>query len=57
MIPNYSKPDDWEKFNTLGVTQFGQIQLAIYVHWSTRLCGTTITILNAKRLIKNNTNT
>ena len=25
MIPNYSKPDDWEKFNALGVTQYGQM--------------------------------
>ena len=59
MIPNYSKPDDWEKFNALGVTQFGQMTAGSFMYIGPQgiVHGTTITILNAKRLIKNNTNT
>ena len=32
MIPNYSKPDDWEKFNALGVTQYGQMTAGSYMY-------------------------
>ena len=58
MIPNYSKPDDWEKFNALGVTQFGQMTAGSFMYIGPQgiVHGTTITILNAKRLIKKNHN-
>lgn len=51
MIPNYSKPDDWEKFNALGVTQFGQMTAGSYMYIGPQgiVHGTTITILNAGR--------
>ena len=54
MIPNYSKPDDWEKFNALGVTQYGQNDgRKLYVYRSSGIVhGTTITVLNAFRKIK-----
>ena len=32
MIPNYSKPDDWEKFNALGVTQYGQMTAGSFMY-------------------------
>ena len=53
MIPNYSKPDDWEKFNALGVTQFGQMTAGSYMYIGPQgiVHGTTITILNAGRKI------
>ena len=53
MIPNYSKPDDWEKFNALGVTQFGQMTAGSYMYIGPQgiVHGTTITILNAARKI------
>ncbi|HEY3403324.1 MAG TPA: urocanate hydratase [Ohtaekwangia sp.] len=53
MIPNYSKPDDWEKFNALGVTQYGQMTAGSYMYIGPQgiVHGTTITILNAGRLI------
>ena len=53
MIPNYSKPDDWEKFNALGVTQFGQMTAGSYMYIGPQgiVHGTTITILNAFRKI------
>ena len=56
MIPNYSKPDDWEKFNALGVTQYGQMTAGSFMYIGPQgiVHGTTITILNAKRLINNN---
>ena len=56
MIPNYSKPDDWEKFNTLGVTQFGQMTAGSYMYIGPQgiVHGTTITVLNAFRKIKKN---
>ena len=39
MIPNYSKPDDWEKLNALGVTQYGQMTAGVlHVHWPSRNC-------------------
>jgi urocanate hydratase len=53
MIPNYSKQDDWEKFNALGVTQYGQMTAGSYMYIGPQgiVHGTTITILNAGRLI------
>ena len=53
MIPNYSKPDDWEKFNALGVTQYGQMTAGSYMYIGPQgiVHGTTITILNAGRMI------
>ncbi len=51
MIPNYSKPDDWEKFNALGVTQYGQMTAGSYMYIGPQgiVHGTTITIMNAAR--------
>ncbi len=53
MIPNYSKPNDWEKFNALGVTQYGQMTAGSYMYIGPQgiVHGTTITVLNAKRKI------
>ena len=53
MIPNYSKPDDWEKYNALGVTQFGQMTAGSYMYIGPQgiVHGTTITVLNASRKI------
>ena len=53
MIPNYSKPDDWEKFNALGVTQFGQMTAGSFMYIGPQgiVHGTTITVLNAARKI------
>lgn len=53
MIPNYSKPDDWEKYNALGVTQYGQMTAGSYMYIGPQgiVHGTTITILNAGRKI------
>ena len=53
MIPNYSKQDDWEKFNALGVTQFGQMTAGSYMYIGPQgiVHGTTITLLNACRKI------
>jgi urocanate hydratase len=53
MIPNYSKPDDWEKFNALGVTQYGQMTAGSYMYIGPQgiVHGTTITVLNAARMI------
>ena len=55
MIPNYSKQDDWEKFNALGVTQFGQMTAGSYMYIGPQgiVHGTTITLLNACRMIDN----
>ena len=52
MIPNYSKPDDWERYNALGVTQYGQMTAGSYMYIGPQgiVHGTTITVLNAKRL-------
>jgi urocanate hydratase len=51
MIPNYSSQDDWEKFNALGVTQYGQMTAGSYMYIGPQgiVHGTTITILNAGR--------
>jgi urocanate hydratase len=56
MIPNYSKPDDWEKFNALGVTQYGQMTAGSYMYIGPQgiVHGTTITVLNAGRKIAKN---
>ncbi len=53
MIPNYSKHDDWEKFNALGVTQYGQMTAGSYMYIGPQgiVHGTNITILNAGRKI------
>ena len=54
VIPNYSKPDDWEKFNALGVSQYGQMTAGSYMYIGPQgiVHGTTITVLNAFRKIK-----
>ena len=56
MIPNYSKPDDWEKYNALGVTQYGQMTAGSYMYIGPQgiVHGTTITVLNAGRKISKN---
>ncbi len=56
MIPNYSQPDDWEKFNALGVTQYGQMTAGSYMYIGPQgiVHGTTITVLNAGRKISKN---
>ena len=53
MIPNYSKPDDWERFNALGVTQYGQMTAGSFMYIGPQgiVHGTTITVLNAGRKI------
>ena len=58
MIPNYSKPDDWEKFNALGVTQYGQMTAGSFMYIGPQgiVHGTTITILNAGRKFSGNKN-
>ena len=58
MIPNYSKPDDWEKFNALGVTQYGQMTAGSFMYIGPQgiVHGTTITILNAARKIDQKSN-
>jgi urocanate hydratase len=54
MIPNYSKPDDWEKYNALGVTQYGQMTAGSFMYIGPQgiVHGTTITVMNAARMIK-----
>lgn len=54
VIPNYSKPDDWEKFNALGVSQYGQMTAGSYMYIGPQgiVHGTTITVLNGFRKIK-----
>jgi urocanate hydratase len=53
MIPNYSQPNDWEKFNALGVTQYGQMTAGSYMYIGPQgiVHGTTITVLNGFRKI------
>lgn len=53
MIPNYSQPDDWEKFNALGVTSYGQMTAGSYMYIGPQgiVHGTTITVMNAFRKI------
>ena len=52
VIPNYSKPDDWERFNALGVSQYGQMTAGSYMYIGPQgiVHGTTITVLNAGRI-------
>ena len=52
MIPNYSKKDDWERYNALGVTQYGQMTAGSYMYIGPQgiVHGTTITVLNAARM-------
>ncbi len=56
VIPNYSSQDHWEKFNALGVTQFGQMTAGSYMYIGPQgiVHGTTITVLNAIRKIAKN---
>jgi len=53
VIPNYSRPDDWEKFNALGVSQYGQMTAGSYMYIGPQgiVHGTTITVMNAARKI------
>jgi len=55
MIPNYSNPEDLTKFNALGVTQYGQMTAGSFMYIGPQgiVHGTTITILNASRMLKN----
>ncbi|WP_310991379.1 urocanate hydratase [Aequorivita marina] len=57
MIPNYSSQDDWEKFNALGVTQYGQMTAGSYMYIGPQgiVHGTTITVLNGFRKIEKET--
>lgn len=52
MIPNYSSKDDWEKFNALGVTQYGQMTAGSFMYIGPQgiVHGTTITVMNAGRM-------
>ena len=56
VIPNYSKSDDWEKMNALGVSQYGQMTAGSYMYIGPQgiVHGTTITVLNGFRKIKKN---
>lgn len=56
VIPNYSKPDDWERFNALGVSQYGQMTAGSYMYIGPQgiVHGTAITVLNAGRKIAKN---
>jgi urocanate hydratase len=58
MIPNYSQPDDWEKFNALGVTQYGQMTAGSFMYIGPQgiVHGTTITVMNAFRKVLNKGN-
>jgi len=53
VIPNYSKQDDWERFNALGVSQYGQMTAGSYMYIGPQgiVHGTTITVLNASRML------
>lgn len=55
VIPNYSKPDDWEKMNALGVSQYGQMTAGSYMYIGPQgiVHGTTITVMNGCRKIDN----
>ncbi len=54
MIPNYSTPDDWERYNALGVTQYGQMTAGSFMYIGPQgiVHGTTITVLNAARRLQ-----
>jgi len=51
VVPNYSRPDDWERFNAMGVSQYGQMTAGSYMYIGPQgiVHGTTITVLNAAR--------
>ena len=53
VIPNYSKPDDWERFNALGVSQYGQMTAGSYMYIGPQgiVHGTTITVMNVARKV------
>jgi urocanate hydratase len=57
VIPNYSSPDHWEKFNALGVSQYGQMTAGSYMYIGPQgiVHGTTITVLNAGRMLQDGT--
>ncbi len=52
MIPNYSKPEDWDRYNALGVTQYGQMTAGSFMYIGPQgiVHGTTITVMNAARI-------
>ncbi|MGV9012980.1 MAG: urocanate hydratase [Flavobacteriales bacterium] len=54
VIPNYSQPDDWERMNAMGVSQYGQMTAGSYMYIGPQgiVHGTTITVLNACRMLK-----
>ncbi len=54
VIPNYSKPDDWERMNAMGVSQYGQMTAGSYMYIGPQgiVHGTTITVLNAARSLR-----
>lgn len=54
VIPNYSKPDDWERMNAMGVSQYGQMTAGSYMYIGPQgiVHGTTITVLNAARSMR-----
>ncbi len=54
VIPNYSRPDDWERMNALGVSQYGQMTAGSYMYIGPQgiVHGTTITVLNAARAMR-----
>lgn len=54
VIPNYSKPDDWERMNAMGVSQYGQMTAGSYMYIGPQgiVHGTTITVLNAARALR-----
>ena len=54
VVPNYSKPDDWERMNAMGVSQYGQMTAGSYMYIGPQgiVHGTTITVLNAARKIR-----
>jgi urocanate hydratase len=57
MIPNHSSPDDWEKYNALGVTQYGQMTAGSFMYIGPQgiVHGTTITLMNAfRKILKEN---
>ncbi|MCF8402039.1 MAG: urocanate hydratase, partial [Bacteroidales bacterium] len=56
VVPNYSKPDDWERFNALGVSQYGQMTAGSFMYIGPQgiVHGTTITVMNAGRIIQKN---
>ena len=54
VIPNYSKPDDWERMNAMGVSQYGQMTAGSYMYIGPQgiVHGTTITVMNAARKVR-----